>query len=151
MSIEVVAGEVELDQAIIKDTRTDADILPLSLAPTSLKNVFGSPGMDRLLRELKLRYDLVILDSAPVVPVADSRVLAQKADFVAVVARWRTTPYQAIQGALRMLSGNGVEVGGIVLNQVDMEQQVRQGYGDIAYYFNSYRKYYVESPDQDRA
>jgi len=149
--LEVVAGEVELDQAIIKDTRTDADILPLSLAPTSLKNVFGSPGMDRLLRELKLRYDLVILDSAPVVPVADSRVLARKADFVAVVARWRTTPYQAIQGALRMLSGNGVEVGGIVLNQVDMEQQVRQGYGDIAYYFNSYRKYYVESPDQDRA
>ncbi|MDB5460806.1 MAG: lipopolysaccharide biosynthesis protein [Caulobacteraceae bacterium] len=142
--LEVIAGQAELDQAIVRDTPTTADILPLGDAPTSLKDVFGSAAMDRLLLDLKSRYDLVVLDTAPVVPVADARVLAQKADFVVMVARWRTTPYQAIQGALRLLSGNNVRIGGMVLNQVDMEQQVRHGYGDVAHYFNAYRKYYLE-------
>lgn len=143
--LEVLAGEVDLDDALVKDAKTDADILPLSAAPTSLQDVFGSSPMDRLLLQLRSRYDLVILDTAPVVPVADSRVLARKADFVAVVARWRSTPFQAIRGALQMLAGNSVEVGGIVLNQVDMQKQMRHGYGDMAYYFAAYKSYYIES------
>jgi succinoglycan biosynthesis transport protein ExoP len=142
--LEVVTGQAQLDQALVRDTQTNADILPLGDAPTSLKDVFGSAAMDGLLAQLRNRYDLVVLDTAPVVPVAEARVLAQKADFVVMVARWRTTPYQAIQGALGLLSGNNVRVGGMVLNHVDMEQQVRHGYGDVAYYFNAYRKYYVE-------
>lgn len=142
--LEVLAGQAELAQAVVKDVRTDVDILPLSETPTPLQDVFGSSKMDRLLLQLRSQYDLVILDTAPVVPVADSRILARKADFVAVVARWRSTPYQAIQGALNLLADNGVEVGGLVLNQVDMKQQVRHGYGDMAYYFNTYRTYYLE-------
>ena len=143
--LEVLAGDVDLDEALVKDARTDADILPLSTAPTSLQDVFGSAAMDRLLLQLRSRYDLVVLDTAPVAPVADSRVLARKADFVAVVARWRSTPFQAIRGALQMLAGNSVEVGGIVLNQVDMQKQMRHGYGDMAYYFAAYKSYYIES------
>jgi capsular exopolysaccharide synthesis family protein len=143
--LEVVAGAADLSQAIVRDSRSDVDILPLSNAPSSLKDVFGSAGMERVLNQLRNRYDFVVLDSAPVLPVADSRVLARSADFVAVVARWRSTPYQAIQGALRLLAGNGIEVGGIVLNQVDMHKQVRQGYGDLEYYFNRYRNYYLDT------
>jgi capsular exopolysaccharide synthesis family protein len=144
--VEVLSGEADLDQALVKDIAVaDVDILPLSNAPTSPKDLFGSAAMDRLLLQLRSRYDLVVLDTAPLVPVADSRVLAKKADFVVVVARWRRTPYQAIQSALAMLATNSAEVGGIVLNQVDMQQQMRHGYGDVAYYFNSYRKYYIES------
>ena len=146
--LEVLVGDVELAQALVKDARTDVDILPLSQAPITLKDIFGSPDMDRLLLQLRNQYDLVVLDTAPVVPVADARILAKKADFVVVVARWRTTPYQAIQGALRLLADNGVEVGGLILNQVDMTQQTRHGYGDMAYYFNAYRSYYLESADR---
>jgi len=149
--LEVLSGDVQLEQALVKDTRTDADILPLSQAPISLKDVFGSAAMDQLLQTLRSQYDLVVLDTAPVVPVADSRVLARKADFVAVVARWRSTPYQAIQGALQLLSDNNVAIGGMVLNQVDMSQQMRHGYGDLAYYFSSYRNYYLESGDRESA
>jgi len=149
--LEVLSGDVQLEQALVKDTRTDADILPLSQAPISLKDVFGSAAMDQLLQTLRSQYDLVVLDTAPVVPVADSRVLARKADFVAVVARWRSTPYQAIQGALQLLSDNNVAIGGMVLNQVDMSQQMRHGYGDLAYYFSSYRNYYLESGDREPA
>jgi succinoglycan biosynthesis transport protein ExoP len=149
--LEVLLGQVDLAEALVKDARTNVDILPLSQSATTLKDIFGSPDVARLLLQLRNQYDLVVLDTAPVVPVADSRILAQKADFVAVVARWRTTPYKAIQGALRLLADNGVEVGGLILNQVDMMQQARHGYGDMAYYFNAYRSYYLESADRAHA
>jgi capsular exopolysaccharide synthesis family protein len=149
--LEVLSGAADLDQALVADARSAVDILPLVGRRLSTADVFGSPSMDRLLAELKRRYDLVVLDTAPVAPVADTRVLARKADFVAVVARWRMTPYQGIQSALQLLSGNGVEVGGMVLNQVDIAQQMRHGYGDLAYYFSNYKSYYLESQARECA
>jgi Mrp family chromosome partitioning ATPase len=122
------------------------DILPISDSAMPAKDVFGSASMDQLLGDLSRLYDLVILDAPPVLPVADARILARKVDFTVVVARWRATPYQAISGALGLLASDGVEVGGVLLNQVDMAQQVRHGYGDIAYYFNNYRSYYLDAP-----
>jgi capsular exopolysaccharide synthesis family protein len=144
--LEVLAGDVFLAQALVQDDLTGADILPLSHGPLSPEDVFDSPAMDRLLAQLGGLYDLVILDLPPVLPVADARILARKADFAVMVARWRSTPYQAVAGALGLLSSNNVEVGGIVLNQVDMKQQARYGYGDTAYYFKSYKAYYLDAP-----
>jgi capsular exopolysaccharide synthesis family protein len=143
--LEVLAGKAQLTQALVRDSATEADILPLSDGSISQKDVFGSPAMDRLLAQLGDLYDLVILDAPPVLPTADARVLARKADFTILVARWRATPYQAIESAMYVLSGNNVDVGGVVLNQVDMKQQARHGYGDVAYHFNAYRSYYLDS------
>jgi len=143
--LELLENPNLLSQAIVPDSLTSADILPLGDAPPTLADVFGSPAMDRLLGVLRSRYDLVVLDTPPLAPVADSRVLAQKADFTAVVARWRSTPYQAIQAALQLLSGSDVALGGMVLNQVDLQEQMRNGYGDLAYYFSTYGGYYIEN------
>jgi succinoglycan biosynthesis transport protein ExoP len=146
--LEVLAGKATLAQALVQDSKTEAHILALSGGPLTPEDVFDSPAMDRLLSHLGGLYDLVVLDLPPVLPVADARILARRADFAVMVARWRTTPYQAIESALSLLSSNNVEVGGIVLNQVDMEQQSRHGYGDAAYYFKSYRTYYLDAPDR---
>jgi capsular exopolysaccharide synthesis family protein len=146
--LEVLAGKAGLAQTLVQDLRTDAHVLPLSGGPLTPEDVFDTPAMDRLLAHLAGLYDLVLLDLPPVLPVADARILARKADFAVMVARWRRTPYQAIAGALNLLSSNNVEVGGLVLNQVDMEQQSRYGYGDTAYYFKSYRTYYLDAPDR---
>jgi hypothetical protein len=40
-------------------------------------------------------------------------------------------------------------VGGILLNRVDMAQQVRHGYGDVNYYYGSYKQYYLEAPKNE--
>jgi len=99
--------------------------------------------MDNLLEELRSRYDLVILDTAPVLPVADTRILAPKADVVVFLARWRKTPQDAIEAAFRMLGGTGAHIAGVALTQVDMKQQSKYGYGDSGYYYTEYKKYYA--------
>lgn len=141
--LEVLSGESTLQQATSVDAATGAHVLPVAASKFTPKDVFGSVAMDKLLAELRSRYDLVILDTAPVLPVADTRVLAQKADLVVMLARWRKTPEPAIEAAFRLLNTTGVSVSGVVLTQVDMKQQAKYGYGDPGYYYAEYKKYYV--------
>ncbi len=98
--------------------------------------------MDRLLEELKRRFEVVVLDTAPVLPVADTRVLAPKADVTVFLAQWRKTPRKAVQNAIQQLESVGAYVVGIGLTQVDMKEQARSGYGDAGYYYRAYKQYY---------
>jgi capsular exopolysaccharide synthesis family protein len=141
--LEVLSGESTLQEAIVVDKDTGAHFLPLAKSAFTPKDVFGTVAMDRLLTDLRARYDLVVLDTAPVLPVADTRVLAPKADAVIFLARWRKTPQHAIEAAFRLLSGTGAHMGGVALTQVDMKQQAKYGYGDAGYYYAEYKKYYV--------
>ena len=141
--IEVLAGEASLEDVLTTDQVTGARLLPLAKSSMTPKDVFGSTAMDRLLDELRSTYDLVILDTAPVLPVADTRVLAPKTDVVVFLAHWRKTPQHAIEAAFRLLSGTGAHLAGVALTQVDMKQQAKYGYGDPGYYYAEYKKYYV--------
>jgi len=141
--LEVLSGEATLQQAIQIDEATGAHVLPLAKTTFTPRDVFGTAAMDRLLADLRARYDLVILDTAPVLPVADTRVLAPKADTVVFLARWRKTPQHAIEAAFRLFAGTGAHLGGVALTQVDMKQQTKYGYGDPGYYYAEYKKYYV--------
>ncbi|HEY8572886.1 GumC family protein [Phenylobacterium sp.] len=141
--LEVLSGEATLKDAVQVDDQSGASFLAISKSNVTPKDVFGTAAMDRLLTELRSRYDLIILDTAPVLPVADTRVLAPKADAVIFLARWRKTPQHAIEAAFRLLGGTGAHLGGVALTQVDMKAQTRYGYGDPGYYYAEYKKYYV--------
>ncbi|MCR5879512.1 CpsD/CapB family tyrosine-protein kinase [Phenylobacterium sp. J367] len=141
--LEVLSGEATLQQAITPDKETGADFLPLAKSAFTPRDVFGSQAMDRLIHDLRSRYDLIVLDTAPVLPVADTRVLAPKADAVLFLARWRKTPQHAIEAAFRQLAGTGAHLAGVALTQMDMKEQSKYGYGDPGYYYAEYKKYYV--------
>lgn len=141
--LEVLSGEATLQQAIQVDAATGLHALPLAEATYTPRDTFGSSAMDRLLADVRGRYDLIVLDTAPVLPVADTRVLAPKADLVVMLARWRKTPEPAIQAALRLVDTADINLAGVVLTMVDMKQQVKYGYGDPGYYYSEYKKYYA--------
>jgi succinoglycan biosynthesis transport protein ExoP len=84
----------------------------------------------------------VILDTPPILAVADTRVLARIADATVLLARWRRTPQQAVRAALRQLENSGAHVIGVALSLVDMRQQARYAYGDPAYYSAQHTKYF---------
>lgn len=141
--LEVLAGQATLEQVIKVDPKTGAAYLPLAAERFTPKDVFGTDAMDKLLTELRRRYDFIILDTAPLLPVADTRVLAPKADAVVFLARWRKTPQKAIESALDLLRGTGAHLAGVALTQIDMKEQARYGYGDAGYYYGEYKKYYT--------
>lgn len=141
--LQVLNGEATLRDAITIDEASGAHILAIAKGSYTPRDVFGSLAMDRLLALVRSQYDYIVLDTAPILPIADTRVLAPKADVVIFLARWRKTPVHAIHSALRLLHGSGAYLGGVVLTRVDMKQQPKHGYGDPAYYYDQYHEYYA--------
>ena len=140
--LEVLNGVCSLDDALLRDEETGAYFLPVSKSSFTPKDVFSTREMDALLTQARARFDFVILDTAPVLPVADTRVIAPKADAVLFLAQWKRTPRKAIETALKQLQTVGAHVPGVALTQVDMKEQARSGYGDAGYYYRAYRSYY---------
>lgn len=140
--LEVLSGSISLEEALMTDPATGARLLLVKSREHTPSNVFSSVAFDRLLEQLRQQFDLVILDTAPVLPVAETRVLAAKADVVAMLTRWRKTPRKATQSAILMLESAGANVAGVALSMVDMREQAKTGYGDQSYYYGQYNQYY---------
>ena len=141
---EVLAGSATLDDALRLDAGSGAQFLSLSAFADPPKDILGSPAMDRLLEDLRARFDVVLLDTAPVLAVSETRMLAARADAAILLTRWRKTPRQAVERAIRELEAVGVFIAGVALTQVDMREQARSGYGDPGYYYRRMEQYYVD-------
>ena len=142
--VEVLDGRVSMVDALHRDEASGLDVLPISVTRDVPNNVFMSDASNSLLSLARGRYDVVVLDTPPVLPVADTTALAPKADAVLYLTRWRRTPAKAVEAGLRLLAHVKAPVAGVVLTQVDVRAQARDGYGDSGYYYNSYRKYYLQ-------
>ena len=86
-------------------------------SPSTSHAVFNSPRLETLLREARDQYDYVILDTPPVVPVSDCRLLTPWIDGIIVVVAAHKTPRRLVEEALNLLDTTTVL--GIVFNRDD--------------------------------
>ncbi|WP_305597374.1 polysaccharide biosynthesis tyrosine autokinase [Phenylobacterium sp.] len=141
--LEAIEDPSRLDQAMVKDTRSEAMILPVVGDVPSSGDLFGSSDMDVFLAALRKRFDYVLIDTPPVLALAETRLIATKVDQVVFLAKWRQTPAKAAQNAIATLIKSGARVAGVCLTQVDLRRQSSEGYGDSAYYYRAYKDYYT--------
>lgn len=139
--IEHLFGEISLQDSIFIDEKTGLEVLPLTDNRNTPRDVFGSRVFDALLEELKQTYDLIIIDTGPILLMAESRVVASKVDQVIVAARWRSTSRQALQQTLGVLKEFNANVAGVVLTFVDLRRRRHHNYGNANY--KAYSKYYT--------
>ena len=142
--LQYLSGQAELSDVIVKDDKTDCDILPLAHASYLPSDIFGSAAFKKLISTLRSTYDLVIIDTAPILAVADTRTLVNMSDTVVVVSKWRKTKKHAVASAIEIIEDVGGHLSGVLLNQVDPNARSRYVGGDYSYYYSSYRKYYAD-------
>jgi succinoglycan biosynthesis transport protein ExoP len=109
-------------------------------APANPSDLLNSQSMHHLVENLSKAFDLVIIDSAPMLPVNDTKILSRMADAVLFVVRWEKTPREAVVNALRLLADVHGPVSGIALTRADSERFRYYSYGYQNYY--NYNKYY---------
>ncbi|MEN3748075.1 AAA family ATPase [Sphingomonas sp. HF-S3] len=136
--VEVLQGS-----ATLADTMTQGDVPNLDhlLAQTpyyTSENLFGSGTMEQLLKEVRGRYQHIVLDLPPLIGLADSRALAVMADMTLMVVKWEDTPGKVAAQALSMLQGDGANPVGVILTMVDSSADVVGG----KYYSRKYSDYY---------
>lgn len=141
--IEVLRGEATLAEALVADPASATMILPMRAVEQSVDELFGGDAMKRLLDDLKAQFQLIVLDAAPALPVAATRILAAKADTVVLVTQWRKTSEAAVRSTLRLLQQDKARIAGVVLSRVDLRQMIRYGRTDAGRFFKKFKNYYA--------
>lgn len=140
---DVTAGKASLEDAIVIDALSGAALLPQRLDAEDI-SLTESTHFAELIEVLRDRYDLILLDTPPVLAVDESRVIASIADGVVFLVRWRKTAARASEIALRYLNDVHANVLGAALTLIDVREQARSGYSEAGHYLKEYKSYYVE-------
>lgn len=123
-----LAGAVPLFDVVQQTIVPNLSFVSSGVPPVNPAELLHGEGFAHFLRELRARYDRIILDSPPLIPVADAAILATQADAVIVVARAFETKKHAARRASRILEDVNANVIGTVLNAVDFSR------GEYKYY-----------------
>lgn len=112
--IDGIIGEVDLQTTIAQVENTSLYLLP---ARSSIKNsceLLGSQQMHAILNSLKQEFDYILIDSPPILPLADMNIISKIVDGVILVVRAGKTPKDTVTKAVRSL--NSANIAGVVLN-----------------------------------
>ena len=138
-----LSGQAELPDVIDIEEATGLHYITAGGRVPHPTDLLGSRKMQKLLETLEEAYDLVVLDTPPLLAVADALVLARTVDRVLFVVRWEMTRRDFVGTAVKQIVETGANIGGIVLSQVDLRKQNRYGYGDTANYYDN-PKYFTD-------
>jgi len=134
---DYLTGQASLEQSLCPTTIPHLDIMPVgSIAPNPAELV-GSASMGRLLSALKDRYDFIMVDTPPIMVVADGLMISRLVDSVIFVTRCGQTPRHTAREARAKLHRIRARVIGFVLNEAPPSSHLR---GELRYganYFNA--------------
>lgn len=142
--VTVLTGSKSFDDVVIHSELLGADVLLGDKGQSNAADIFSSERFATLLADLRNRYEVIIVDTPPVLIVPDARVIAQNVDAAVFVVRWDRTEKEQVTAALREFESVGKPVNGLVLNQISPKGMKRYGYGsNYGPYSNYGSKYYV--------
>jgi polysaccharide biosynthesis transport protein len=125
----VLLGRATLDEAVQllpMGDGTPLAFLPAGIFPPNPAELLGAPRMRELMKELRERFAVIVLDAPPLNHVTDAAVLGSMADSTLLVARSGATEKEALRHAANRLELLRAPVGGLVLNDLETG---RAGYG----------------------
>lgn len=139
---EYLAGSKSIDQTLGRDEASGLYYIPARRNALSPAEILNSNVMRAFVQALARQFDLVILDTPPLITVSDALITARLADYVVFLVQWEQTNRELAVNALKQMRDLRKHVG-VVLAQVDVRKHLRYGYGDHGYCNSKYRDYYT--------
>jgi len=143
---QVILGEEKLPfiekkvaEAILETGVDNLYLLPCGDIPPAPSELLASARMSFLVALLKKKFDMLVIDSSPVMPASDALILSSYMDGVLLISRSGMMNRKMVINTVEQLRGAQANVAGIVLNRVDVKKE-----GYYKYYHKYYSKYYGE-------
>ena len=114
----VLEGDVEWQEAIQRVEKGGFDVLTCGPQPSHPVELLMSERFKNMMSEIDKRYDIVIVDTPPVLAVTDALLVARAAATTLLVARFGKTSVKEIENCLKRLAQMGVQVNGAILNNI---------------------------------
>ncbi len=126
-----------LEDVILQTPVDNLYFMPSGILPADAAGILNSRRMSELIQDVKQRFDLVLIDSPPILGVSDASVLASEVDLTMIVVQHRKLPRNMLVRVKQAVENVGGQVVGVVLNNVDVRS-------DNQYqYYTSYYTYYA--------
>ncbi|HSJ65536.1 MAG TPA: polysaccharide biosynthesis tyrosine autokinase [Gemmatimonadaceae bacterium] len=133
---DVLVGRVPLAQVLSETAITNLHVLGSGPFPPNPSELLGSQAMRDVLRDAQAEFDIVLLDSPPLLAVTDAAVLSTMVDGAILVVRMGSTPRTSVRRAISQLQTVHGRLVGTVLNDVDFRAGLYGGgYGYYYYYY----------------
>lgn len=135
---ELLAGMIGTDQAIRRGLVPNLDLITTGKLPLNAADMMMSETFAKLLDTLSAQYDLVIIDTPPVLVAADAAAASVLAGVVLLVARADQTQLGELNESAKRLTQVGKPASGVIFNAMDM---TRRHYGSYKYGGYRYTEY----------
>ncbi|WP_241666592.1 polysaccharide biosynthesis tyrosine autokinase [Jejubacter calystegiae] len=113
---EVLRGEMSINQTVVQSLIPGLFVLPSGKGESDVQEWLMSERLSTLLAEASAQYDLVILDTPPILAVYDALIIGRHVGSTLMVARFETTTREELETSLRRLRQNNIAVNGAILN-----------------------------------
>jgi capsular exopolysaccharide synthesis family protein len=146
----VLIGRAEVEDVVQPLGKTSLDLLPAGQIPPNPSELLGSVAMADLLEQLSGSYDMVLLDSPPLLPVTDAVVLSNLAGGALVVVGADRIHRPQLQQSLESLETAGAHLFGIVMNKIARREAAAYAYGYGSEYPSAIREVKRSTPVEAR-
>lgn len=133
---ELIAGTLSADKAIRAGVLPNLDVMTTGVLPPNPAELLLSESFSHILQKLSPDYDLIIIDTAPVLVAADTASVAPLAGSLLLVARAEKTQLGELNESVRRLAHAGCTANGVILNAMDLS---RRHAGSSSYKYGGYR------------
>ncbi len=132
----LLAGTASLDECLYRHESGQHDVIPCGLIPPNPAELLASPAFRSLLLGLEQKYDRIILDSPPCLPVSDALLLSRMVDGMVFVTRADATLRRQIKSVARQFDQGKVRLIGVVINSFDTRKHHKKHDGYEGYYYS---------------
>ena len=139
---DYVLDGADLSDCLYTDPASNLKVLGSTATPDHNRNPLREELVIKMFEELRQKFDVIIVDTAPLLGVADGRVIATLADRVLMVTRWKKTSMRAVEAVTSMLLDTKAKLTGLALTQVNIKKYASTGDGDVYAYTKKFRGYY---------
>ncbi len=143
---DYLAGRARIEEVVRVDPVSGAHYITAGDPMPSASELLDSEGLRLLVTGMREIYDLVVIDSPPVLAVSDTVVVQRLVDETVFLVRWKKTPRDIVFAALRQIAESGGTIAGLALTQVDVRKHSIYEFGKHAdKYYSAYRSYHSDA------
>lgn len=136
---DVLSNQCTLETAIHKTGIENLDIISRGQIPPNPSELLMHRNLTELLSQVSERYDLVILDTPPLLAVTDAAIVGRQSGTNLIVTRYGLNPAKEIEHTIRRFAQNGIVLRGAIFNGVEKKASAKYGYGNYGYYQYEYQ------------
>ncbi|WP_330213025.1 polysaccharide biosynthesis tyrosine autokinase [Pseudomonas sp. Z18(2022)] len=136
---DVLSNQCTLETAIHKTGIENLDLISRGQIPPNPSELLMHRNLTELLSQVSERYDLVILDTPPLLAVTDAAIVGRQSGTNLIVTRYGLNPAKEIEHTIRRFAQNGIVLRGAIFNGVEKKASAKYGYGNYGYYQYEYQ------------